>query len=214
MTNEMGMRLKSLRLSRGMTQQQVADLVGAKTYTTVSKWESGENSPQGKDIRILSEFYKVSSDTLLGLENMPRLRILEHSYNLFPTSVSAGDLCSIESSAPERISIPDIIMGKHAGNDDVFFLHVNGDSMNEVIPHESLIAVKKIEIEELKDDDIVVFSNDHEYSVKRYYNDVEDKRFIFSAESTDRRFTDHTVKYENADELIIHGKVVLYIVKP
>ncbi|MCC9082569.1 S24 family peptidase [Enterococcus faecium] len=60
-------------------------------------------------------------------------------------------------------------MGKYAGYQDVFFTKINGDSMNNVIPDGSLIAVKKIEsCDELKDGDIVVFSNDNEFSVKIY----------------------------------------------
>lgn len=138
----------------------------------------------------------------------------ESHYDLIPIPVSAGELSTIEAIAPEQISVPDLIMGKYAGNEDVFFVRVNGDSMNKVIPHESLIAVKRVNLDALQDDDIVVFSNDYEYSVKRYYDDIANKRLVFGAESTDRSFIDHIVPYEECENLVIHGKVVLYIVSP
>lgn len=138
----------------------------------------------------------------------------ESFYKYMPIPVSAGELSTIEATTPEQISVSDVIMGKYAGNEDIFFMRVNGDSMNKVIPHESLIAVKRVNLDALRNDDIVVFSNDHEYSVKRFYDDKENKRLIFGSESTDRSFTDHPVNYNETENLVIHGRVVLYIVKP
>lgn len=56
----------------------------------------------------------------------------------------------------ETIRIPDSLMGKWAGREDIFMTRVNGDSMNKVIPHSSLIAVKEVTLEELYDNDMVV----------------------------------------------------------
>lgn len=215
MTNETGNRIKNLRLSRGMTQQQIADLVDTKSYTTISHWESGKNSPSGKDLMILSEYFKVSTDSILGLEQLHIPENQEFEYDFYPVSVAAGLLSSIEGiteDSIEKITLPDSLMGKHAGDSDIFLMRVNGDSMNKVIPHESMIAVKKVNLDALCDNDVVVFSNENEYSVKRYFNDKVRKEYVFGAESTDRSFRDHFIPYEEADNLAIHGKVVLYIV--
>ena len=139
----------------------------------------------------------------------------EYKYDYYPEPVAAGILTSIEGVTEnniEKIAVPDILMGKHAGSDDIFFMKVNGDSMNKVFPDESLISVKRIEIHDLKNDDIVVFSDGNDFSVKRYYDDKESEEYVFGAESTDRRFRDYAVPYDNSENLIIHGKVVLYIV--
>lgn len=139
----------------------------------------------------------------------------EFEYDYYPVSVAAGILTSIEGVTEnniEKIAIPDMLMGKHAGSADIFFMKVNGESMNEVFPDESLISVKRVEIHDLKNDDIVVFSDGNDFSVKRYYNDAESKEYVFGAESTDRRFRDHVVPYEESENLVIHGKVILYIV--
>lgn len=138
------------------------------------------------------------------------------SYVYFPTSVSAGlPICveSISKEECERITLPHAVMGKWAGRDDIFFTRVNGDSMNRIIPHCSLIAVKSVELSELKDNDIVVFSNGGDYSVKRFFHDKENERVIFRPDSHDNRFFDYIVSHEDAKSLKIHGKVVLYIVE-
>ena len=84
--------------------------------------------------------------------------------------------------------------------------------MNNVIPHGSLIAVKKVPFSSLKDGDIVVYSCDHEYSVKRFYHNQEKEEFIFQPDSSDKRFTGNKITYEEAKDLNLYGKVVLYIV--
>ncbi|PWA08622.1 XRE family transcriptional regulator [Pueribacillus theae] len=211
---ETGNIIKALRESRGLTQQQLAEIVGAKTYTTITKWESGENFPKGRDIRKLSEYFKVSSDYILGLDesNIPKI----NEYPYFPVSISAGlplEVNGITDKSVETITIPDSIMGKWAGQSDIYIMKVNGESMNKVIPHESLIAVKSIELSNLKDGDIVVYSDNHDYSVKRFYDDKKNERIIFSPDSTDRSFTDYVIPYTETSNLKIHGKVILYIVE-
>lgn len=62
-------RIRQLRRERDLTQGELAEIMGFKTYTTVSKWESGENLPRGKELKMLSEFFKVSSDYILGISN-------------------------------------------------------------------------------------------------------------------------------------------------
>ena len=110
-----------------------------------------------------------------------------HDYNFFDTSVAAGLPTSIEAFEEdhvEQIAIPDYAMGKYSGMTDIFFTKTNGDSMNNVIPSGSLIAVKKIEdFSDLKNEDIVVFSNDNEFSVKRFFNDKQNKRLVFRPDS-------------------------------
>lgn len=216
MTNETGTIIKALRESRGMTQQQLAEVVGAKTYTTVTKWESGDNFPKGKDIITLSEFFKVSSDFILGMEDSSKLMPQVSDYKYSPLPVSAGLPCAIDSVMEENVeymSVPDSIMGKWAGHEDIYMMRVNGDSMNKIFPTESIIAVKKVTVDCLNDDDIVVFSDEYEYSVKRFYNDEDNQRYIFRPDSKDRRFLDYSVPYESAKNLTIHGKVVVYIVE-
>lgn len=61
-------RLKELRLSKGLSQQQLGEAIGT-TYSAVSYWEKGINEPKLSYIINLAKFFEVSSDYLLGLED-------------------------------------------------------------------------------------------------------------------------------------------------
>src|SRR5699024_6485462 len=122
---------------------------------------------------------------------------------------SAGQTTNIDGvTNAEKISIPDSVMGKYAGNNNIYITRVNGESMNKTIPHNSLIAVKPIELSELKDEDIVVYSHNHEYGVKSFLQN--ENEIWFRPHSTDFRFRDDIYDLDNVDGLEIHGKVVVY----
>lgn len=206
--NGIGNNIKSLRLSRGMTQQQLADVVGAKTYTTITKWEKGDNVPQGKDLIALSQHFKVSVDSILGI-NGESLILPSNQYTYYPTAISAGLPLDVEGiTNADKITLPDNIMGKYAGHKDIIILRINGDSMDKVMPDNSLIAVKDTPPDSLKDGDIVVFSCDNDYSVKHYYRQGD--TLIFKPNSNNAAHFDQT--YNIDSNIKIHGKVVMYIV--
>lgn len=206
----LGENIRKLRQARGLTQQQLADIMGASNYTTISKWESGANSPRGGDLVKLSELFNVSVDELLGINDNITLK---SDYKYIPTAISAGIQLDVEAITEcETITIPDVIMGRYARDENIFITRVNGDSMNKVIPHNSLIAVRPVSLESLKNGDIVVYSCDGEYALKRFYK--KGNKLIFRPDSTDVSFTDLVIDLENNEsDIRIHGKVVLYIVE-
>lgn len=206
----LGENIRKLRQARGLTQQQLADIMGASNYTTISKWESGANSPRGGDLVKLSELFNVSVDELLGINDNITLK---SDYKYIPTAISAGVQSDVEAITEcETITIPDVIMGRYARDENIFITRVNGDSMNKVIPHNSLIAVRPVSLESLKNGDIVVYSYDGEYALKRFYK--KGNKLIFRPDSTDVSFTDLVIDLENNEsDIRIHGKVVLYIVE-
>lgn len=58
-------RLKTIRKECGYTQEQAAKISGIP-LGTLRNWEQGIHSPSGEDLVILSDLYKVSTDTLAG----------------------------------------------------------------------------------------------------------------------------------------------------
>lgn len=205
-----GERLKEIRLQRGKTLMEVAEKLG-KTEATVQRYESGNiKNPKADTIQELADVYNVSPAYLMGWEGDKTEIIKESSYQYVTAPVSAGlpeNIDAIDDCG--SIKLPDSIMGKWAGS-DVFVTKVNGESMNKTIPHGSLIAVKYIDPCNLKDGDIVLYSDDHEYAVKRFYKHGD--KIIFRPNSNDLRFTDYVTDINNSN-LKIHGKVVLYIVE-
>lgn len=59
-------RLKQLRLHYKLTQSDLADILGLKA-TAISNYESQRNEPSFEKLILLSEYFEVSCDYLLGL---------------------------------------------------------------------------------------------------------------------------------------------------
>lgn len=76
-----GTRIRGLREKKNMTQTELSEYLGMKTYTTVSKWESDDNFPKGKDLKKLAELFGVSSDYLLGLSQDTSPSSISDIYN-------------------------------------------------------------------------------------------------------------------------------------
>ena len=62
---KIGKFLRMLRLERGLTQTQLAELLGV-TNRSVSRWETGETVPGTETLKLLSKLFDVSINTLLG----------------------------------------------------------------------------------------------------------------------------------------------------
>jgi transcriptional regulator with XRE-family HTH domain len=60
--------LKFLRNKKGLNQQEIADMFNLKTYTTVSKWESGMNEPSVYCVKILAKFYGYEMNQLIDID--------------------------------------------------------------------------------------------------------------------------------------------------
>lgn len=215
--NYFSSNLKYLREMHKMEQIELALKLGRKSSSSVSEWEKGKYTPKSGVLSDIANIFNVSLSELMqkDLTDNKVVDIIEPSqlsteYRYFPCSVSAGAPLEIECIENcETITIPDELLGKYAGSKEIFFMRVNGESMNRLFPHDSLIAVKEIEHSELNNGDIVVYSDSYSYAVKRFYH-IGDK-LIFKPESTDPTFVDYIVDV-TAEELRLHGKVVTYIV--
>ena len=60
-------RIKELRLARGINQVKLAEVLGV-TKQSVSNWENDNIQPSIEILMKLAEYFCVSTDYLLGLE--------------------------------------------------------------------------------------------------------------------------------------------------
>lgn len=65
-----GQRLKKLREQKSLDQHELGVELGKKTSATITKWESDQCLPNGRDLKKLAQFFGVSVDYLLGLEHL------------------------------------------------------------------------------------------------------------------------------------------------
>ena len=61
-------RLRELRTEKQLTQKELAEVIDVDP-TIISKWELGRKRPVYEDLIKLSNFFDVSTDYLLGLED-------------------------------------------------------------------------------------------------------------------------------------------------
>lgn len=199
--------LKRLLDINNETQTELAQALNINR-SVVSSWLLGTRFPRMNTVEEIASHFGVQKSDLLEKKNY-NISDSPFQYPFIPDAVAAGIPCTIEGRKElPTIGISDAIMGKYAGNKHILIMRVNGESMNNVIPSGSFIAVKTdIEVKNLKDGDLVVFGKEHEYSLKRFY-DAND-RIIFKPDSSDPRFTDHV--YNKNDSVFIVGRVVLSI---
>lgn len=65
-----GKRLKNLRISRNLTQKDIADLLNVGV-TTISNYETGRNEPSHEKLKILANYFNTTTDYLLGITDNP-----------------------------------------------------------------------------------------------------------------------------------------------
>ena len=62
---EIGKKIKKIRIDNNLTQKDFADLLGV-TYQAVSKWENGKNLPDISIMKVICDKYNYKLDELLG----------------------------------------------------------------------------------------------------------------------------------------------------
>src|SRR5690625_641492 len=208
--------LRYLRERNNMEQMDLAEELGRKSASSISEWEKGKYTPKMKVLSEIAKIFNVNIDDLMEKDlsnpsSQSQKVFAVSRYRHFDTPISAGLPDHVDAvTDADTIELPDSVMGKHAGQRDIFITRVNGESMNRIIPDGSLIAVKPIDEHQIKQGDIVVYSDNGDYSVKRFYKN--DDQLIFRPDSNDDSFFDYITSTNNSN-LVIHGKVVVYIVE-
>lgn len=69
LNKQRGSRIESLRASKGISQLELAKMLGYKSDSTISKWESGSSIPTGKKIVKLAQALGTTTDYILFGDN-------------------------------------------------------------------------------------------------------------------------------------------------
>lgn len=196
MDNLLGKRVRMLRDENRMTQKELADKLGFKNYTTITKWEKGDNLPRGKELKELAELFNVTSDWLLGLDDYkttpdivpiysqlqpPRQRkvynFAEHQLDEQNNNVQEETEIYLygQTAAGAPISYGDtsyetISANVPKGADGA--LLVRGDSMEPLIEDNSIIFYKKQPVVE-NGEIAIIELNGSEVTCKKFYFDGE-----------------------------------------
>ena len=219
----LGKRIRILRERKNWTQTELSQELGMKTYTTVSKWESDENFPKGKDLKKLAELFGVSSDYLLGLSTVSKQDDISTIYNqLAPTrqekvynfaerqleeqNRKVVPLFGTTAANPTELSYGDINMEDtieiNVPKKAECALVVKGDSMEPEYQNGDIVFYKSQPAVENGEMAIVEIDGDGVTLKKIYYNYDDDKVVL---RSLNGKYEDRELEPERVRIL---GKVV------
>ena len=81
-------RIKQLRKKKGISQSELAALIGVKN-NTVSTWERGTRKPDFEALNLLSNYFEVSFEYILGSSDKEEARVKPTQDELDQLALSA-----------------------------------------------------------------------------------------------------------------------------
>lgn len=91
-----GERLQELRKDHGMSQEELANILGVSHYT-VSSYECNRSDPDDKSKTIIAKLFNISVDYLLGLIDEPVSYNREQKSIFLPQCFDNGDCAELEN---------------------------------------------------------------------------------------------------------------------
>ncbi|MBQ3692946.1 MAG: helix-turn-helix transcriptional regulator [Clostridia bacterium] len=86
-----GNRIKELRRSKDITQEEFAEYLGV-SYQSVSRWENGVCYPDMELLPIMSDFFGVTVDSLMGVDDAIERERVSRYLDEFQNAISVGDI--------------------------------------------------------------------------------------------------------------------------
>lgn len=146
--------IRYLRKKQGWSQDELAEKLGYKSYTTVQKWESGVSEPPLKKAHALADLFHVDIDAMtkgeLWMEDVPMERAAPPAKPDIPPgfeplppmvklplvgAIACGQPITAEENLEGAVSVPE------EWNAD-FVLTCRGDSMAPKIEDGDLVAIR------------------------------------------------------------------------
>ena len=185
-----------LRRKFKIGQDQLAEMLGYKSFTTIQKWEDGTSVPPYKVLEKLSAIYEVEVEDLM-------------SKDLTVTPAQIPVLGTVRGGAPiyaeEQIKEYEPLSGISGDPEEYFCLDVVGDSMKNarIMPGDRLFVHKQ---DTLQNREIGVVLIGEEATVKRVI--FENNRLILMPENEDYEPIILSEKDQDEKGVKILGKVV------
>lgn len=141
-------RIKELRVGKKLSQEQLADMLGT-TKQAISNYERGVRKPDIPTIEALCDIFNVSSDYLLGKENVTVRLVGKEGIKKLESPrgvripvfdrVAAGIPIDAIEDVIDWEEIPDAL----AKTGEYFGLRIKGDSMTPRIVEGDIVIVRQ-----------------------------------------------------------------------
>ena len=178
-------KLAKLRRRKGLSQEDLAELLGV-TRVTVARWETGKLVPGTSSILKLSEVLGVPPSYFFEEEtSKPKwdknAEFLKGKVIPIPiyAEAQAGSFGGYTMPAPEEYFPTHEFMLKGLPPERVFWIRVEGHSMEPLYKPGDLVLVADPSWYEVKEGNpVVVLNGDGELTVKYYHHDTKNKMII------------------------------------
>ena len=98
-----GKRIKELRRAKDITQEEFAEYLGV-SYQSVSRWENGVCYPDMELLPIMADFFGVSVDSLMGVDDAIEKEKVSRYLDDFQNAISKGDVNTCIEIARKGVS--------------------------------------------------------------------------------------------------------------
>lgn len=205
MTNNMGTIIKKRREQLGISQEQLANILGYKSRSSINKIELNHTDlPQSK-IVALAKALSVTPAYLMGWEDLEQLTPKSNGYPTVRIPVLGDVAAGVPILAQQDIIGYEDIPADMAKTGEYFGLKIKGDSMEPKIHDNDIVIVKSMS--DAENNDIVIAMINNEATCKRlhkYSNSV-----VLTAINSDYK----PIEVTPDENIQILGKVVMSISK-
>lgn len=99
---KIGENIKCFRKARDITQEQLAEMLGVSTQS-VSRWELGVCYPDIELLPLIAEFFGVSVDKLIGVDDVMEKNNVDAYLDRFQAAINVGNIDECISIAREGV---------------------------------------------------------------------------------------------------------------
>ncbi len=207
--NEFAERIKSLRKSYGLTQQQLADIIGVRK-TTICNYESGYARPTLKTLGLITKFFNVPSSFLLDDDIASR----KLSQILPGTIIPYYEPNNIEGLITKEISNMDnhviLPLKIRDGEKNLMATSAPDNALNKLnIKKDSLIIIQRTT--DIKDGDVIAAIKGGKLIIRKYSNSLGKPCLTMESTKTPKAFSTEEIPDEGFFVLGIITKTLMDI---
>lgn len=173
MAKFLGKNIRYLRRANLMSQDQLAERLNRKSFTTVQSWETGRTNPPALIVQSLADMFGVSMDDLvnndLTKEPLSAFRGARSETDPIRIPVLGRIPAGVPIEAIEAIiDYEELSPRYYQMEKDYFALMVRGDSMEPLYLDGDIVVVEACDVCD-SGSDCIVMVNDHDATLKRIY---------------------------------------------
>lgn len=189
--------LRLLRKQNSVSQNELADFLGYKSFTTVQKWEDGTSMPNASTISKIADFFDITINDLLNVD------LRKINSNLIPV------IGTIRGGTPlfadQNIVDYERVEYEESNDGEYFYLDVVGDSMKNIrILDGDRVYIRKQST--LNNGEVGVILIDDEATLKRVF--FEEDKLILKSENELYEPMIYNVKDVSDKNIKIIGKLI------